>query len=95
MSIDRYEALGFDEEYYGFVKHLGGTFGFAIQVTLTDWEGEPLDDSEITVRLPHQCDAWEIVRGVVDQAEALERLQTFITEAQAAHTMLARLGQED
>jgi len=70
---------------------LGGRYEFAAGADVeVDWwndEGQPVTSTWYTVRLPHQCDSWEITRTRTRE-EAISEMETFIREAQEA---LARL----
>lgn len=44
-----------------------------------------------TVRLPHQCDYWEITKST-DREQAIADMETFIAEAQAALRKLKDAG---
>lgn len=60
------------------------TFGFKVECPADD-DGNTADNW--SVRLPHQCDAWDIAGSYwhpVPHAEAVAELERFITEATAA-----------
>lgn len=70
---------------------VGGTFRFRAGI-LTEYDYDP-DDGEMKlavsyrVDLPHQCDAWKVV-DTAGRAEAIERMETFVAEAQEALRLL-------
>jgi hypothetical protein len=70
---------------------VGGIFRFRAGI-LTEYDYDP-DDGEMKltatyrVDLPHQCDAWKVV-DTADRAEAIERMETFVREAEQALRML-------
>lgn len=59
---------------------LGGEFEF--EVGRDDYFGSG-NSIYYTVRLPHQCDHWEITY-TQDKAQAIAEMETFVREAQAA-----------
>lgn len=68
-------------------EELGGEFefeaGVKVEARWYDADGVPQLATTYTVRLPHQCDAWEITEER-DRDAAIEVMETFIREAQAA-----------
>ncbi|MEV0382380.1 hypothetical protein [Nonomuraea sp. NPDC050643] len=60
-------------------KTIPGTFEFEVGT----WGG----DDEWYVHLPHQCDYWEIARHST-RPKAIEELEKFLVEAQAALELL-------
>lgn len=94
---DRYP--GFTTEEYRPGDHtleVAGEFEFRVTINDEDWEGNPRHPC-ITVALPHQCDAWEIVDGVAAKNidGAISTMQIFVREAQAALDVLRKMKDFD
>lgn len=60
-----------------------GDFGFEVIVEDQGYDGQPIEP-KLTVALPHQCDAWDVVWEVKTKEEAREALRQLIQEAQLA-----------
>lgn len=76
-------------------EDLGGEFGFRAGLA-TEWDtdgGEMFLRSSYVVELPHQCDAWEITRCLF-RSEAIEEMEKFIAEANAALDKLREASAE-
>lgn len=64
-------------------------FGFAVRQVKPGWwfKEEPMPEDAWMVKLPHQCDSWDIAGGdgyPVPHEEAVAAMERFIAEAQAA-----------
>ncbi len=66
---------------------MGGAFNFMagaeVEADRTDSEGNWITETSYVVRLPHQCDYWEIVKSS-DKETAVLTVEKFIAEANAA-----------
>lgn len=72
---------GFTEIYTGtWERTIDGDFGFHITVTIRDWDGKPVIPPMVSVSLPHQCDAWDIVDRQTEPLEILSAAARFASE---------------